>query len=134
MDSVIRGVGIEQSSLALCAVQSNCSKKVSSLIYIASIASMLVALLTIMLKLSLFHYCSVEQQARPWYRPNASVEENNKAREAYRVLLTITLRKPESEEYHKFAQEVQRRAVHDYNYTYATNGVSLSIYFDSTVF
>ncbi|KAL5963139.1 Atrial natriuretic peptide receptor 1 [Taenia solium] len=67
---------------------------------------------------------SSEQQARPWFRPNAPAEENKRAREAYRVLMTVTLRKPDSEEYLKFAHEVQRRAKNDYNYTYASNEIN----------
>uniref|UniRef100_A0A0R3VZL2 DUF4286 family protein n=1 Tax=Taenia asiatica TaxID=60517 RepID=A0A0R3VZL2_TAEAS len=42
-------------------------------------------------------------------------------------LMTVTLRKPDSEEYLRFAQEVQRRAKNDYNYTYASNEVRSSI-------
>ena len=66
---------------------------------------------------------SSEKRARPWYRAESSAEENRRAREAYRVLLTVTLRKPDSEEYLKFAQEVQQRAKDDYNYSYASNEV-----------
>lgn len=67
---------------------------------------------------------SSEQQARPWFRLNAPAEENKRAREAYRVLMTVTLRKPDSEEYLKFAHEVQRRAKNDYNYSYASNEIN----------
>uniref|UniRef100_A0A5K3FFW0 guanylate cyclase n=1 Tax=Mesocestoides corti TaxID=53468 RepID=A0A5K3FFW0_MESCO len=67
---------------------------------------------------------SSEQQARPWYRPNAPPEENRKAREAYRVLMTVTLRKPDTVEYLEFAHEVQRRAKADYNYSYASNEIN----------
>ncbi|VDN32245.1 unnamed protein product [Dibothriocephalus latus] len=66
---------------------------------------------------------STEQQKRPWYRASASAEENRKAREAYRVLMTVTLRKPDTPEYLAFTKEVQRRAKHDYNYTYVSNEV-----------
>ena len=39
--------------------------------------------------------------------------------------MTVTLRKPDSEEYLKFAQEVQQRAKNDYNYSYASNEVRI---------
>lgn len=42
--------------------------------------------------------------------------------------MTVTLRKPDSEEYLKFAHEVQRRAKNDYNYSYASNEVRSSIF------
>nr|VZI00794.1 unnamed protein product [Spirometra erinaceieuropaei] len=67
---------------------------------------------------------STEQQRRPWYRASASEEENRKAREAYRVLMTVTLRKPDSPQYLAFTKEVQRRAKHDYNYTYVSNEIN----------
>lgn len=67
---------------------------------------------------------STEQQKRPWYRASASAEENRKAREAYRVLMTVTLRKPDSPQYLAFTKEVQRRAKHDYNYTYVSNEIN----------
>ncbi|VDL94645.1 unnamed protein product [Schistocephalus solidus] len=71
---------------------------------------------------------STEQQKRPWYRASASAEENRKAREAYRVLMTVTLRKPDSPQYLAFTKEVQRRAKHDYNYTYVSNEVEDRIF------
>ncbi|KAM3173120.1 hypothetical protein ACTXT7_013118 [Hymenolepis weldensis] len=67
----------------------------------------------------------VEEQRRPWYDENSSEEENKRARQAYRALLTITLRKPDNEEYRNFTREVQRRALEDYNYTYTGKTISL---------
>ncbi|VDL62259.1 unnamed protein product [Hymenolepis diminuta] len=67
---------------------------------------------------------SVEEQRRPWYDENSSEEENKRARQAYRALLTITLRKPDNEEYRNFTREVQRRALEDYNYTYTGKTVN----------
>ncbi len=67
---------------------------------------------------------SSNQQSKPWYRKNAPAGENERARKAYRVLMTVTLRKPDSEEYLRFANEVQDRAKTHYNYEYASQEVS----------
>ncbi len=71
-----------------------------------------------------FHISSSNQQSKPWYRKNAPAGENERARKAYRVLMTVTLRKPDSEEYLRFANEVQDRAKTHYNYEYASQEVS----------
>jgi len=52
--------------------------------------------------------------ARPWYRANDTDERNANARAAYESLMTITLRKPDSEEYREFSTEVKRRAKDKY--------------------
>ena len=55
--------------------------------------------------------CSSKNQIeRPWYRKNDTEERNEKARRAYQALMTVTLRKPDSKAYHKFSEEVKRRA------------------------
>jgi len=46
----------------------------------------------------------------PWYRVNDTQERNEKARKAYEALMTVTLRKPDSEEYKNFSDEVKARA------------------------
>ncbi|KAK2179118.1 hypothetical protein NP493_512g02032 [Ridgeia piscesae] len=67
----------------------------------------------------MFHEClqccnvcafSKNQIERPWYRRNDTEERNEKARRAYQALMTVTLRKPDSKAYHKFSEEVKRRA------------------------
>ncbi len=71
----------------------------------------------------LFCVCSTTQQEKPWYDPTDSDEQNAKAREAYRGLPTVTLRKPDGEEYLKFADQVSKRARENYNYTFASEEV-----------
>lgn len=51
---------------------------------------------------------------RPWYRANDSDDRNNKAKHAYESLMTVTLRKPESQAYKNFSEEVKRRARNEY--------------------
>ena len=55
-------------------------------------------------------WTSKSKLERPWYRANDTDERNEKARKAYESLMTITLRKPDSEDYHEFSKEVKRRA------------------------
>ena len=57
---------------------------------------------------------SKNQIEKPWYRRNDTDERNDKARRAYQALMTVTLRKPDSTEYHKFSEEVKRRAREQY--------------------
>lgn len=74
----------------------------------------------------LLHYFSSAQQSQPWYRANESPAQNRRAMEAYRVLMTVTLRKPDSQEYLAFAQRVQERALKFYDYSFASNEVNNS--------
>uniref|UniRef100_A0A2C9JTI9 Guanylate cyclase n=1 Tax=Biomphalaria glabrata TaxID=6526 RepID=A0A2C9JTI9_BIOGL len=63
--------------------------------------------------------------AKPWYRPNDTEENNRKARKAYESLMTVTLRKPTSENYKNFSEEVKRRAAKMYpNFTYGEQEVN----------
>ncbi|VDQ03728.1 unnamed protein product [Trichobilharzia regenti] len=55
---------------------------------------------------------------RPWYRETSSAEENERARQAYRALMTLTLLKPDSPEYRTFTEEVRARALRDYDFSY----------------
>ena len=72
----------------------------------------------------LFISFSKVQSKRPWYRANDSQENNELARRAYDALMTVTLRKPDSEEYKKFSEEVKRRAREEYgNFTYGEEEV-----------
>jgi atrial natriuretic peptide receptor A len=51
---------------------------------------------------------------KPWYRAADTDERNKKAKAAYEALMTVTLQKPNSEEYKKFSDEVKRRAEKEY--------------------
>ncbi|VDO59426.1 unnamed protein product [Schistosoma margrebowiei] len=55
---------------------------------------------------------------RPWYKETSSPEENERARQAYRALMTVTLLKPDSPEYRTFTEEVRARALRDYEFSY----------------
>ena len=50
------------------------------------------------------------KQEKPWEDGNDTPERNAKARKIYESLMTVTLRKPDSEEYRNFSEEVKRRA------------------------
>ncbi|KAK0055740.1 atrial natriuretic peptide receptor 1, partial [Biomphalaria pfeifferi] len=70
-------------------------------------------------------FSSDNATAKPWYRPNDTVENNRKARKAYESLMTVTLRKPTSENYKNFSEEVKRRAAKMYpNFTYGEQEVN----------
>lgn len=58
---------------------------------------------------------------RPWYIEDDTVERNEKAKNAYSALLTVTARQPDDEEYRKFSKEVKELAREKYNYTFAEN-------------
>uniref|UniRef100_A0A1I7THQ5 ANF_receptor domain-containing protein n=1 Tax=Caenorhabditis tropicalis TaxID=1561998 RepID=A0A1I7THQ5_9PELO len=58
---------------------------------------------------------------QPWIRANdTNNEENEKAKEAYRALKTISLRRSDLEEYKNFELRVKERAELKYNYTNIT--------------
>ncbi|XP_041355462.1 receptor-type guanylate cyclase gcy-28-like [Gigantopelta aegis] len=70
-------------------------------------------------------FSSKNDSARPWYRANDTDERNHNARQAYEALMTVTLRKPTSPEYHSFSEEVKRRARRMYkNFTYGEEEVN----------
>ncbi|XP_013400521.1 atrial natriuretic peptide receptor 1 [Lingula anatina] len=70
-------------------------------------------------------FSSKNQSARPWYNASDTDAENQRARKAYEALMTITLRKPESEAYRNFSEEVKRRAEDEYkNFTYGEEEVN----------
>ena len=86
---------------------------------------MIISLLTTFFFVSLY---SKNQSERPWFDPKDPPEVNEKARRAYDSLMTVTLRKPDSEEYKKFSKEVKRRAQEQYNnFTYGEEEVSCSL-------
>uniref|UniRef100_A0A8R1IAG7 guanylate cyclase n=1 Tax=Caenorhabditis japonica TaxID=281687 RepID=A0A8R1IAG7_CAEJA len=58
---------------------------------------------------------------QPWIRDNdTNNEENDRAKEAYRALKTISLRRSDLEEYKNFELRVKERAEQKYNYTNIT--------------
>ncbi|XP_071098893.1 atrial natriuretic peptide receptor 1-like [Haliotis cracherodii] len=70
-------------------------------------------------------FSSKNESQRPWFRVNDTEERNNMAREAYESVMTITLKKPTSPEYHAFSEEVKRRASLLYkNFTYGEEEVN----------
>lgn len=54
---------------------------------------------------------------KPWYDANDTAERNDKARSAYESLMTITLRKPDSERHKQFSKRVKDIAREQYNDT-----------------
>ena len=60
-------------------------------------------------------FCSQSKLRRPWYDANDTAENNEKARRIYESVMTITLRKPDSERYRNFSREVKRIAKQEYN-------------------
>ena len=66
-----------------------------------------------------FVICSKNEIERPWFRPgegdpSEKHSRNAMARAAYEALMTVTLRKPDSDEYRNFSKEVKRRAKQEY--------------------
>ncbi|PIO52989.1 hypothetical protein TELCIR_25696, partial [Teladorsagia circumcincta] len=58
---------------------------------------------------------------KPWVRANeTNQEENEKAKEAYRALKTISLRRSDLEEYKNFEKRVKIRAEEKYDYSRIT--------------
>nr|XP_006813370.1 PREDICTED: atrial natriuretic peptide receptor 1-like [Saccoglossus kowalevskii] len=53
-----------------------------------------------------------------WNRGEDGDGRDEDAKEAYRALMTLTLRKPDTTEYNDFAREVKRRALRDYGFDY----------------
>lgn len=65
---------------------------------------------------------------RPWFRANDSAEQNEKARKMYESLMTVTLRKPDSERYRLFSDEVKQKAFERYgDSVYGDDEVSVSV-------
>ncbi|CAI6345975.1 unnamed protein product [Macrosiphum euphorbiae] len=60
----------------------------------------------------------------PWYVGNDTAERNERAKNAYSALLTVTAREPNHEAYRNFSVEVKRVAEEKYNYTFGNESVS----------
>nr|XP_006816519.1 PREDICTED: atrial natriuretic peptide receptor 1-like [Saccoglossus kowalevskii] len=57
-----------------------------------------------------------------WKRGEGGDGRDEDAKEAYRSLMTLTLRKPDTKEYQDFAREVKQRALEDYGFDYDKEG------------
>ena len=53
---------------------------------------------------------------RPWYRSNDTEARNAAARRAYESVLTVTLSRPDNDEYRKFTETVRQTARTSYGY------------------
>lgn len=58
---------------------------------------------------------------QPWFVEDDTFERNERARNAYSALLTVTARQPEDEIYRNFSNEVKLLAKEKYNYTFGEN-------------
>ncbi|KER20046.1 hypothetical protein T265_11311 [Opisthorchis viverrini] len=68
-----------------------------------------------------------KRMKRPWYQEDSTREENERAREAYRSLMVISLRRVESEAYRLFSDNVRARALRDYNTEYNVPVVPVTV-------
>ncbi|XP_077865379.1 atrial natriuretic peptide receptor 1-like [Saccoglossus kowalevskii] len=57
-----------------------------------------------------------------WKRGEGGDGRDEDAKEAYRSLMTLTLRKPDTTEYQDFARDVKQRALQDYGFDYDKEG------------
>ncbi|PAA73242.1 hypothetical protein BOX15_Mlig025214g3 [Macrostomum lignano] len=69
-------------------------------------------------------FSSERLTSRPWYRKTDSNERNAAASVAYRALMTITLRKPNSTEYRDFSDKVKAAAKQNYSFEYPEEEVN----------
>ena len=57
-------------------------------------------------------------QYKPWYDPNASEDENRRARKAFEAVLTVTTSSSDTPQFDEFAQEVKLLSKEKFNYNY----------------
>ncbi|GFN88712.1 guanylate cyclase [Plakobranchus ocellatus] len=70
-------------------------------------------------------FSSKNASEQPWYRADDTDERNAQARKAYEALMTVTLRKPTSDEYRSFSNQVKERALDMFpNFTYGEDEVN----------
>ncbi|GFS02060.1 guanylate cyclase, partial [Elysia marginata] len=70
-------------------------------------------------------FSSKNASEQPWYRADDTAERNAQARKAYEALMTVTLRKPTSDEYRAFSDQVKDRALAMFpNFTYGEDEVN----------
>lgn len=85
--------------------------------------SALIFLLISSIMIIFYLFFSKNDSEKPWFRKGED-EKNAKARKAYESLMTVTLRKPTSDEYRNFSEEVKNRAKDkDVNFTYGDEEV-----------
>lgn len=58
---------------------------------------------------------------QPWYAEEDTPERNQRAKNAYTAMLTITARQPDDDIYRNFSNEVKTLAREKYNYTFGEN-------------
>jgi atrial natriuretic peptide receptor A len=61
-------------------------------------------------------FASKSALERPWYRANDSQARNDAARRGYEAVLTVTLSRPDSEDYLQFTENVRSKAREEYKY------------------
>ncbi|XP_023219698.1 atrial natriuretic peptide receptor 1-like [Centruroides sculpturatus] len=69
-------------------------------------------------------FTSKNENRRPWYRLNDTIERNRRARKAYEALLTVTARTPETREYAEFSREVKEIARKEFGFEYGQEEVN----------
>ncbi|XP_067133118.1 atrial natriuretic peptide receptor 1-like isoform X3 [Centruroides vittatus] len=69
-------------------------------------------------------FTSKNENRRPWYRLNDTIERNRRARKAYEALLTVTARTPETREYAEFSREVKEIARKEFGFEYGHEEVN----------
>ena len=62
-----------------------------------------------------------------WKRDGDSKENNEKAKQAFRSLMTFTLRKPNTPQYEDFAKDVKERALKYYDFDFDAVNETVSI-------
>lgn len=55
---------------------------------------------------------------KPWYNSTDSKERNDRAKNAYTALLTITAKQPQDDEYIAFSDELKELALSEYNFSF----------------
>jgi len=68
--------------------------------------------------------CRKNDLARPWYDATKSLAENDRTKEAFKSVLSITLKKPNNQQYIQFSKEVKEKAKEEFpNVQYAEEEV-----------
>jgi len=71
-----------------------------------------------------FVCCRKNDLARPWYDATKSLAENDRTKKAFKSVLSITLKKPNNQQYIQFSKEVKEKAKEEFpNVQYAEEEV-----------
>lgn len=84
----------------------------------------------------MFYYSSLKKGYTPWYHPNETQENNDRAKRAYEALLTVTVRPPpDSEEYVHFDKEVKELALRKFNFSFGDEPVNpfVTAFYDAVI-